>query len=138
MTGSVVVREDGAVTEVDVERLDDEESIAIDLDHQPQLVGVPAGMAVEYASPGDGDAATVKPVADGGTITKAHERTRVKHRGLDLEGESRTFAAMATAGLLAASGYMWAHSDVAIAVIAFAAALALGWLVFDRETRGPA
>lgn len=135
MTGSVVVREDGAVTEVDVERLGENESIAIDLDHAPQLVGVPTGMAVEYAD--DGDAAEdVKAIGDGGT-TRAHRRTRVRHRGLGLEGDGRWFAGIGVVLGLAASGHLWALSQSVAALVVFLVAVALGYLVFEHE-RGAA
>lgn len=121
-SGEVLVREGGSVTAIETESLD--EPIAIDLDHNegPHL-GVPGYAWVSYegdVEPADRDVLPDEELAsDGGFV---RDRVSMRQYGLGLEGEPRTAAFGIMALAYAASGYLWAVSSSAAALVTFAVA----------------
>ncbi|MFD1599360.1 hypothetical protein [Halobellus rarus] len=130
MTDSeIAVRENGSVTAVELDSLD--QNISVDLDHDPPLVGVPEETAVVYETDVDlVDERADDVAADGGMV---RDRVSMRQYGLGLQGEQRSTALGIIALAYAASGYIVATSETFAGLVTFAAATLAVYFLFYRE-----
>lgn len=130
--GEVAIRENGSVTAVATETLDGE--VAVNLDHEPPLVGVPDDVATFHESGLDDlgdDVEGDEAVTDGGHV---RDDVRIRHYGLGLTGDSRIAAVGVMALTYAASGYLWAQGEAVAGLVAFLAAVLATYVLtmYDR------
>lgn len=129
--GEVAIRENGSVTAVATETLDGE--VAVNLDHDPPLVGVPDDVATFHETGLDDlDDESDEAVPDGGYV---RDDVRIRHYGLGLTGDSRIAALAIMSFAYAASGYLWANHELIAGLVAFLAA-ALATYVLTMYDRG--